>query len=576
MLPAGWTVESVTEGAKEPLVGQVAAPVQGIDEAAAMARPMTGGQAAVAMLKRHGVNTIFGLPGVQLDGIFDALYEEREAIRVIHTRHEQATAYMADGYARVTGREGVCLVVPGPGLLNAAAGLATAFACNSPVLCLTGQIRSDLIEVGRGLLHEIPNQLGLARSVTKHAARAMTPQEIPVTIQEAFRQLRTGRSRPVEIEIPPDILLARGDVALLPPVGPRERSAGDPDLIERAAKLLGEAKSPLIYAGGGVVRAGASEELVQVAEMLQAPVIVSNNGKGAITDRHYLAHGQVAERELRPKADVILAVGTRFVDITGEPRPVAAGQTLIRLDIDPEEIHRNQPASLGIEADAKAGLAALADQIGRYNRARPSREDELTSLKQAVAERVNAIQPQAAFGLAIRAELPDDGILVSEMTQVGYWSNFGYPTYLPNTFLTPGYQGTLGFGLTTAMGAKVGRPDLPVVSINGDGGFGFTLNELATMVQHRIGVVAVVFNDNAYGNVRRIQQVDFGGRTIASDLVNPDYCKLAEAFGLRGRRAETPEQLRVALREALAANEPALIEVPVGEMPNPWRVLGLR
>lgn len=576
MLPAGCTVEPVTEGAKEPFVGQVAAPVQGIEETAAMARPMTGGQAAVAMLKRHGVNTIFGLPGVQLDGIFDALYEEREAIRVIHTRHEQATAYMADGYARVTGKEGVCLVVPGPGLLNASAGLATAYACNSPVLCLTGQIRSDLIEVGRGLLHEIPNQLGLARSVTKHAARAMTPQEIPATIQEAFRQLRTGRPRPVEVEIPPDILLARAGVALLPPAAPRERPAGDPDLIERAAQLLGEAHSPLIYAGGGVLRAGASEELLQLAEMLQAPVIVSNNGKGAISDRHYLAFGQVADRELRAKADVILAVGTRFVDITGEPRPVATDQTLIRLDIDPEEIERNQPATVGIEADAKAGLAALAERAGRYNRTRPSREEELTALKQAIAERVNAIQPQAAFGLAIRAELPDDGILVSEMTQVGYWSNFGYPTYLPNTFLTPGYQGTLGFGLTTAMGAKVGRPDVPVVSINGDGGFGFTLNELATMVQHRIGVVAVVFNDNAYGNVRRIQQVEFGGRTIASDLVNPDYCKLAEAFGIAGRRAETPDQLRAVLREALAANEPALIEVPVGEMPNPWRVLGLR
>jgi acetolactate synthase-1/2/3 large subunit len=550
--------------------------MQGIGETTAMARPMTGGQAAVAMLKLHGVDTIFGLPGVQLDGIFDALYEEREAIRVVHTRHEQATAYMADGYARVTGKEGVCLVVPGPGLLNASAGLATAYACNSPVLCLTGQIRSDLIGRGRGLLHEIPNQLGVARSVTKHAARAMTPQEIPATIREAFRHLRSGRPRPVEVEIPPDILLTRDDVALLPATGPREQPAGDPDLVERAAKLLGQAHSPLIYAGGGVVRAGASAELVQLAEMLQAPVIVTANGKGAISDRHYLAQNPVAERELRAKADVILAVGTRFVEVTSEPRPVAAGQTLIQLDIDPEEIGRNQPVTVGIEADAKAGLAALAERVSRHNRVRPSRAAELTALKQGIAERINAIQPQAGFALAIRAEVPDDGIVVSEMTQVGYWSNFGYPTYQPNTFLTPGYQGTLGFGLTTAMGAKVGRPELPVVSINGDGGFGFTLNELATMVQHRIGVVAVVFNDNAYGNVRRIQQVDFGGRTIASDLVNPDYCKLAEAFGMAGRRVETPDQLRVALREALAANEPALIEVPVGEMPNPWRVLGLR
>jgi len=557
-------------------VGQVTARTQATQEATAAARPMTGGQAVVAMLKQEGVQTIFGLPGVQLDPIFDALYDERDTIRVLQTRHEQATAYMADGYARVTGKEGICLVVPGPGLLNASAALATAYACNSPVLCLTGQIRSDLIGTGRGLLHEISDQLAVARAVTKHAARATRVEEIPGTMREAFRQLRSGRPRPVEVEVPPDTLYATAEITLPPPAGPRERPAGDPDLIEQAAKLLGAAREPLIYAGGGILRSGASEELLRLAELLQAPVIISNNGKGAISDRHYLAHGPVTDRELRPKADVILAVGTRFVGVSNEPRQVTPGQRLIQLDIDPEEIGRNQPVSVGIEADAKAGLAALAERVERHNRARPSREAELTALKRAVEERVRSIQPQAGFALAIRAELPDDGIVVGEMTQVGYWCNLGYPTYLPNTYLTPGYQGTLGFGFTLAMGAKVGRPDLPVVSINGDGGFGFTLNEIATAVQHEIGVVALIFNDNAYGNVRRIQRVEFGGRTIASDLVNPDFLALARAFGIAGRRAETPDDLRVQLREALAAGEPALIEIPVGEMPHIWRSLGLQ
>jgi len=229
-----------------------------------------------------------------------------------------------------------------------------------------------------------------------------------------------------------------------------------------------------------------------------------------------------------------------------------------------------------IEADAKAGLAALAERIARYNRSRPSREAELSELKRGIDERTRAVGPQAEYALAIRRELPDEGIFVSEMTQVGYWANLAYPVYRPRTYITPGYQGTLGFGFPTALGAKVGNPATPVVSVNGDGGFGFCLNELSTMVRHEIPAVAVVFNDNAYGNVRRIQQDQFGGRTIASDLRNPDFVKLAEAFGVVGRRAESPNALAVALRESFKAAEPTLIEVPIGVVPNPWTALGLR
>ncbi|CAN5685189.1 thiamine pyrophosphate-binding protein [soil metagenome] len=537
---------------------------------------MTGGQAMVEALKQYGVDTIFGLPGVQLDGLFSALYDASADIRVIHTRHEQATAYMADGYARVSGREGVCLVVPGPGLMNAAAGLATAYACNSPVLCLTGQIRSDLIGIGRGMLHEVPFQLEMARSFTKHAARASSPEEIPSSVHEAFRQLRTGRARPVSIEVPPDIFFAEGNVTVGSHEETRRSEPADPDAISAAADMLAKSKNPMIFGGGGLNRSLCGDSLMALAELLQAPILLSSNGKGGVSDREDLVVGMLADGELRPSADVILAVGTRFVSMASEARPLVPGQKLIRIDIDPEEIDRNGSPDVGIAGDADQVLRSLHDSLSRRITKHASRREEMRTLKLAMQDKANSVLPQAAFGMAIRNALPDEGIVVSEMTQLGYWSNLGFPVYQPNTFLTPGYQGTLGYGFTTALGAKVAKPEVPVVSVNGDGGFGFTLNELATMAQHNIGVVALVFNDSAYGNVRRIQQEDLNGKLIASDLINPDYLKLADAFGVAGRRVETPEKLQTALAEAIASDQPTLIEIPVGQMPNPWKALRLR
>jgi acetolactate synthase-1/2/3 large subunit len=538
---------------------------------------MTGGQALVASLIANGVDTIFALPGVQLDGAFDALFEEQNRIRVIHPRHEQAAAYMADGYARTTGKVGACMVVPGPGLLNAAAALSTAYACNSPVVCVTGQIQSDLIEFGRGLLHEIPNQLGMIRSVTKHAERAVKPTEIPGLVQRAFSEVRRGRTRPVEIEIPPDTLFARDDVELLPPAEFPERLAGDPDSLERAAQLLAQARRPLIWSGGGVLGSGAWDELRRLARLLQAPVVMTANGKGALSDRDPLAQNILGGIELIAEADVILAVGTRFVDpATSAKWGLSPERVVIQMDIDPEEISRNFPATVGIEADAKAGLGALADLAEVACRERPSRVSELEKLKRDVAARARSVSPQADYALAIREALPDEAIFVSEMTQVGYWANFALPVYEPRTFITPGYQGTLGYGFPTALGAKVAHPDRPVVSINGDGGFGFCLNELSTMARHGIAAIAIVFTDDAFGNVLRIQQEQFGGRTIASDLWNPDFMKLADAFGVSGRRAETPTALRAAVEESVRADEPTLIAVPIGQVSNPWSVLGVR
>ena len=531
---------------------------------------LSGGQALVQSLKREGIDTIFGLPGVQLDWAFAALYDERDSVKLYHTRHEQATAYMADGYARTTGKVGTCLVVPGPGLLNAMAGLSTAYACSSPVLCLSGQIQSDMIGKGYGLLHEIPQQEQLWASVSKWSARALNPAEIPGLVREAFTQLRSGRPRPVGLEIPPDVLANKAEVELLDPYRP-ERNAGDPDLLRQAAALLRGAAKPLIFASSGVLQAGAWQELQQLAELLEAPVVLSSNGRGALSDRHYLTQNMMSLPHLLPEADVILAVGTRFTEMaSGGLKP---GTKTIRLDIDPEELGRFGQPTIGIVGDAKLGLAELLAGVDGGPK-KPSREAELLALKASHDDFLfEHAQLQHAFTKAMRAVLPEDGVVVTEMTQLGYYAYVGFPIYEPRTFITPSYQGTLGYGYTTALGAQAGNPDKKVIAICGDGGFMYTVQELATAKQHNLPVVAIVFNDNAFGNVKRIQRHVLGGKVIGSELLNPDFVALAASFGIAGTRARTPDELGGALREALATPGPSLIEVPVGELPNFWQAL---
>ena len=530
---------------------------------------ITGADLLVDALYRHGIKVVFGLPGVQLDPVFDALARRVDQVRVYHTRHEQATSYMADGYARASGEPGCCLVVPGPGLLNAMSGLATAYACSSPVLCVAGQVPSDQIDTGRGLLHEIPHQLEMVRSVVKWSGRAMLADEVPGLVAEAVRQLRTGRPRPVAIEVPPDVLesLSQGTPKGAAVAAGRPR--GDYALLEHAASLLDAAERPLILAGGGVLQSAAWDELAGVAERLNAPVLLSSNAKGALSARHPLAFEGLTTPHLVKAADVILAVGTRFATGNGSRWRLRPDQRLLRLDADPEELVRDAQPDIAVEADARAALGLLVDLL-------PGRAGTgwrgLDELRRRCSEELASLQPQASFGAAIRKALPDEAIVIDGMTQVGYWCRIGFPVYEPRTFLTPGYQGTLGFELPTGLGAQVARPDSRVVVIAGDGGFMFNVQELATAVQHGIPVITVVFNDNGFGNVRRMQRQRFG-RLIASDLHNPDFVQLANAFGLPGRRADGPEELGSALLEALDHSGPSLIEVPVGEMEDPWPLL---
>ena len=530
---------------------------------------MTGGQALARSLAREGVDTLFLLPGVQLDFAVDALYDERDRIKTIHVRHEQATAYMADGYARTTGKVGVCMVVPGPGLLNASAALATAYACSSPVVCITGQVDSHAIDVGYGLLHEVRHQDAILSSLTGWNGRAYQPSQIPALVQDAFRRAASGRPRPVALELPPDVFQASQAVNLSERSMPQMRAA-DPELVRQAADLLRSAERPVIYSGGGTLAAEAWLELEQLAEMLEAPVVMSVDGRGALSDRHDLAHTGVTGQALVQEADVVLGVGTRF----WQPARVwgISNARIIRIDADADELTRHGSVAVSIHADAKLALTAMRDALDGLS-PRSSHRLELRARKNAAAERLNAFEPQASFAAAIRRALPDNGVTVNDLTQVTFFATIGFPVYSPRTFIGPGYQGTLGSAFATALGAQAGDSDRAVVALAGDGGFLYTVGELATQRQHGLNVVSVVFNDSAFGNVKRTQEQAFGGRVLASDLVNPDFVSLARSFGIDAERVSTAPALEASLCSALAARRPALIEVQTGPMSNVWPVI---
>ncbi len=525
---------------------------------------MSGAEALIKSIKANGVDTLFALPGVQLDNIFEALHNEGNSIRVIHSRHEQGAAYMAYGYAQSTGNVGAYLVVPGPGVLNTSTALCTAHSSNAPVLALTGQIPTKYIDRGLGILHEVADQPGAFKSVTKWQGRAERAGDAPAMIDEAFRRMRSGRPGPVFCEMAVDVTYEKSKVTLRPPAEPEP--APDPDLalVGQAAKLLGESKNPMICIGGGVI--GAEAELLALAEKLQAPVISTKHGKGAISDRHYLSHTSVGGAALWPDIDVVLAVGTRLLDpylFWG----IDDGIKIIRIDIDPVQIDKPASPDIKLVTSAKTGLLALAEQTAVHNRERPSREDELRKVQQAAYDSLAVLEPQKSYSDVLRAALPDDGILVPDITQLMFYSWFGYPAYQPRTVVYPGYQDSLGYGFATALGVKVAHPDKRVLSICGDGGFMFTMPELSTAVHHGINLVTVIFNDSGFGNVRRTQRIQFDEHYLGSDLTNPDFVALAESFGAVGLRAHSPEELAGRLDEAFEANAPVLIDVPVDEMP---------
>jgi acetolactate synthase-1/2/3 large subunit len=534
---------------------------------------MTTAEATVAALVAHGLDTLYALPGIHNDHLFDALFHAADRIKVVHSRHEQGAAYMALGAAIATGKPQAYSVVPGPGLLNTGAALLTAYGMNAPVLALIGQIPERDIGRGFGHLHEIRDQAGLLKRLVDFSAHIRAPHEAPGLVADAFRAMANGRRGPAALECAIDVWGKAGPARPSGTPQPVEAPPIDEDAVLAAAKLLGNAKRPLIVCGGGAQEASA--EVTRLSAMLQAPVLGYRRGRGVLDSRDPLSVTFPLGHELWAEADVVIGVGSRMhFQLT--TWGVDDELSVIRVTADPEEPARFKNPAVALIGDAKPILSRLLDVLPAHNAKRPSRRDDMEGRQAKVRARLAKLGPQIAFLEAIRAELPEDGIFVDEVTQVGFAARLALPVYKPRTFLSPGYQDNLGWGFATALGAQHARPDVPVLSISGDGGFLYTASELATAMHHRIPLVTVVFTDGAFGNVRRIQEEAYGNRLIASDITNPDFVRFAESFGAAAERVRTPEELRGALRRGFARRDgPTLIEVPVGPMPSPWEFIVL-
>jgi acetolactate synthase-1/2/3 large subunit len=537
------------------------------------AETMTAAEAVIATLIGHGLDTIYALPGVQNDLLFEALFEFSDRLRTIHTRHEQAAAYMALGAALATGKPAAFAVVPGPGLLNAGAALLTAFATNAPVLGLVGQIPNADIGRDLGQLHEIRDQAGIVARLVDHAELIEKPERASRATALALRAMRTGRPGPAALECAIDVWGKAGPVTLQTPL-PVPPPKIDHDAIRKAAKLLGAAKHPLIVCGGGAQ--DSSAEVTALSAMLQAPVLAFRRGRGVLDGRSPFAVTPPLGRDLWREADVVLAVGTRML-IQFRQWGLGPKQKIIRVDADAKEHNRLHKPAVALSGDAKPILQSLLAELPKHNVKREPRQAEMAERQAVWRKRFEEkIAPQLAYLDVIRAELPEDGIFVEDITQVVFAARVAFPVYKPRTYISPGFQDPLGLGFATALGVQHARPDVPVVAVCGDGGFMFTATEMATAMRHRIPLVTIVFNDGAFGNVRRIQQERFGNRLIATDLANPDFVAFGQSFGAEAVRATGPDELRRALRRAFAHRDgPTLIEVPVGAFPSPWEFLNL-
>lgn len=519
---------------------------------------MKGGDILIECLKAQGVRCIFGMPGTQNIQIYDSLLRRGTGIEHFLVRHEYSATHMADGFARSTGEVGVALTVPGPGASNASTGILEAFTDCVPVLLITGQSDSKFYTKHPSKMFHGLDQMQFFKPITKYCGIPKTVEEVPVVVENAFRAMQSGRPGPAVLEFPMDIITGTGNVTVPPRVKPPPVPPPDAADIKLAAKTLNRAKMPILFVGSALVHADARKELRQLAEKLNAPVIVTRCAKGALPEDHPLAlrnsNGYLARQSMQI-ADCTLAIGPRFTSIDTRDWSFEPSRPLIQIDSDDTEIGREYPCDVNVVGDLKLTLQSLIEEVevGSSHWNKP-----LHRLRQKFAA-----QPPMPLLAEIRDVLPNDAILSVDVHSIGYASFAEYPIYQPHEFLYPCIGIALGYAFPAAIGAKIAHPDKPVVCFSGDGGFMMGAGELATAMMYGINVVAIVVNDNALTAIKGSQRQSCNGRTIDTDLLNPDFVEFASSFGAYAVRVNNLADFKSVLQDALAMNTPALIEVPM-------------
>src|SRR5262245_12754621 len=536
----------------------------------------TGAQLLVERLKAHGVDTIFGVPGIHNLAIYDALVDER-SLRSVTSRDERGAGHMADGYARASGRPGVCLTVPGPGVTNALTAIGEAYADSSPVLWLASQLPSGTVTHDREDFHQLRNSEAVLSAVTQWGMRPRSAEEIGRAVDEAFRRLEAGRPRPCYLDLPKDLLSATVDATI---AGHHDDANPEPSNllpsadIDRVVEAMKSARCPVMLIGGGAWKAGVP--LQWIAERLSIPVIMTSSGKGIVPEDHPLSLGDgwmahQLGREALEQADFILAVGVRFGPLTTSWWTRQIGGRVVHVDIDPAEIGKHIAVDIGIVGDAKQVAEALAIRCRNEDGGINTPWLDAVELR---ARRRAVIRDRAPDAMAtlegLRRVLPDEALLFNDINGVACWGAGAFICRRPRTFHYPIGYGCLGFALPAAIGAKLARPQQPVVALCGDGGFLFSGHELATAVHEQVAVIAVVFNDHAYGTIKADQGYRYPGRSLGGDLRSPDFVRYAEAFGVRACRVDSVRKVPDAVAAALDQEGPSLIEAPCPQVLPPW------
>ncbi|MEK8021291.1 MAG: thiamine pyrophosphate-binding protein [Candidatus Parabeggiatoa sp.] len=528
-----------------------------------MSEYMTGAQAAIAQLVAEWVTDILSIPGEHNLFLCDAVLDYPQ-LRLLTSRHEQGLAYMSNGYARVSHKIAVPIVISGPGVTNSLTALGDAYQDSVPMVLIATQ--APLAQLGKGAFHEIKDQSGVLVSMVKWHTRVESVEEIPNAIRHAFIQAYTGRPGPTAIEIPLDIQSKKAQVDIYPSVRPSPLLA-DKAKVREASYLLAHATMPMIYVGRGAVISGCADELRKLVESFNIPCFNTALAKGILPEDHPLnlswggcKYGLI--REMIQKADVVLVIGSSLDDSDATRFSLQFPKKLIQIDTNQENVGRYYPVHLDLMGDAKQVLTQLLSELNQYDK--PDRSSTNNAIGEYKAQGIKEKQPTLAwqFISAIQKAISKETIVFGDPSWVNGWTVYFLDRHLPNTFHCPRNFCGLGFSFSAALGAKVAFPERQILSLIGDGGFLFSNAELATAVQYQLNIVTIIFNDQGYGSIKRRQEKGFG-RTIGVDLPAPDFVKMAEAFGAIGVRAETPEQLYSLLKQAWEYKRPTIIEVPL-------------